>query len=632
MRKILLILFVLMTLQLSAQQYAASLIPEALKANANAIKRDEELRVIIKDKGHATVKHSYAITVMNEAGDKYASYQNSYDKFNSLSDITGTLYDANGKKIRSVKKKDIADISYEDGLSIASDARVKLYNFYYRLYPYTVEFSDEIEMNGLFFLPALHPADGFNMAVQQSKLVVVSPADYEFKTKLNNLKIEPVITTEQNKKIYTWQVNNVNATEFQRFQPNFPDVATSIYITPTDFELAGYSGDMRSWKSLGEFIVKLNAGRDALPEATKQKVHQLTDGVQDKTEKIKILYNYLQQNSRYILVTLGMGGWQPFDAAYVAEKKFGDCKALSNFMVSLLKEAGIPSNYALIRAGSDESNIWEDFPSPYFNHATVCVPNGKDSIWLECTSQTQSAGFMGSFTGGRKALLIKEDGGHLVDTRHYTADENLQKRTVTAELTAEGHLKADVFTRFSGLQQERLHSLIHFATEEQKKKYLNGAINLPTYEVVSSDYKERKGMIPEIDERLVINAQHYANISGKRIFITPNVFNRSPYKFSGDEQRVMPIELGPVYKDIDSVNIVIPEGYTLEAKPKDVELKSDFGKYSIRFNVNENKINVIRVDEMYHKTYPATSFSAFAEYMNKINKADNGQLVFVKKE
>jgi hypothetical protein len=82
-----------------------------------------------------------------------------------------------------------------------------------------------------------------------------------------------------------------------------------------------------------------------LPEETKNKVHELTDKLQDKNEKIKVLYDFLQKNTHYIIMQLGIGGWQPLEASYVSIKKYGDCKALSNFMIALLKEAGITAKY-----------------------------------------------------------------------------------------------------------------------------------------------------------------------------------------------------------------------------------------------------------------------------------------------
>ena len=82
----------------------------------------------------------------------------------------------------------------------------------------------------------------------------------------------------------------------------------------------------------------MQKGRDILPEETKLKVQELTKGMTDPVAIIGVLYNYLQQNTNYVGIQLGIGGWQTYDETYVTTKKYGDCKALSNFMISLLKK------------------------------------------------------------------------------------------------------------------------------------------------------------------------------------------------------------------------------------------------------------------------------------------------------
>src|SRR5258708_26745179 len=111
-------------------------------------------------------------------------------------------------------------------------------------------------------------------------------------------------------------------------------------------------------------------------------------------------------------------------------------------MVALLKEAGIKGKYVEIRAGSDAVFMIEDFPSFQSNHVITCVPMEKDTIWLECTSQTESPNYMGSFTGGRKGILIDEDGGHVVKTPSYSSRDNTRRRFVNAGIHAEGNLAA----------------------------------------------------------------------------------------------------------------------------------------------------------------------------------------------
>ena len=632
MKKLLIGILFLSSTYSFGQKYNVATIPDSLKKNADAVKRFEELSVTIKSKSKGVVVHKYAITILNEEGAKFALYQNDYDKLQSLENISGHLYDAAGKEIKSVKKKDIGDYSAFDNVSLISDNRIKRHNFYYNVYPYTVEYEDEQELNGIFFLPRWDPVEDTRLSVEQSAFLVETPADFELRMKQFAFDAKPEISIKGTKKNYAWKTNNLIALVQEPYQPGWEALSPSVIIAPSQFEIEDYPGDMSSWLNLGKFINTLNSNRQQLPENIKLDVHKLTDGLTSSTEKIKVLYDYLQKNTRYISIQLGIGGWQPFDANYVATKKYGDCKALSNYMVSLLKEASIPAKYVLITAGENRAGLREDFPAPYFNHAIVCVPQPKDSIWLECTSQTVSAGYMGSFTGNRKALLIDEDGGHVVKTPAYKTNDNLQIRNVTAVINEEGTLSAKVVTRFTGLQQDDVHGLMHEATQEQKKRYLNNTLSLPTYSVENFEYSEIKGMLPEMVEKLSITSPNYANITGRRLFIAPNFFNKSSNKLIEDNNRKYDLEFNSSYRDEDSIQIAIPANYIVEAMPKEVSIKNNYGAYNIKFNVKDNFINVVRKNERAEGYFSKNEYNNILKFFNDIYAADRGRIVLIKKE
>jgi transglutaminase-like putative cysteine protease len=111
---------------------------------------------------------------------------------------------------------------------------------------------------------------------------------------------------------------------------------------------------MATWDDFGKWVAVLNHGRDELPAKTKQEITALTSGMKTVEEKTKVLYEFLQNKTRYVGIQLGIGGYQPFEASVVDETGYGDCKALSNYMVSMLKAVGIKANYCLINAGSNE--------------------------------------------------------------------------------------------------------------------------------------------------------------------------------------------------------------------------------------------------------------------------------------
>src|SRR5262249_18052472 len=160
-----------------------------------------------------------------------------------------------------------------------------------------------------------------------------------------------------------WEVKGIAAVEDESSSPDWTELTPVVCLGPVQFEIQDYKGIMNTWQDFGKFVYALKNARDQLPDNIKQEVHRLTDGVTDTREKIAKLYKFMQDNTHYISIQLGIGGWQPFDATYVSTKKYGDCKALSNYMYSLLKEAGISSNYTLVKAGESEHFFVSDFPS-----------------------------------------------------------------------------------------------------------------------------------------------------------------------------------------------------------------------------------------------------------------------------
>lgn len=555
----------------AAQNYAVSNIPEALKKKANAITRDESMRIIIKDANRAILQMKTAVTVLNEDGAKDGTFSEFYDNLVSLNSIEGTLYDAQGNKIKTIKKKDIQDLAADGEESLITDNRYKIHNFYWSQYPYTVEYTYEKELQSLFLLPDWDPAS-YNLAIQHSQLTLESPSNYTVRLKGINLpNTLPTMQDNGKTKVLNYSLDNMKAEDREPLSStgllnNFP----KIIIAPSNLTMGKYSGNMNDWKQFGLFTYALYKDKNRLPDNVKQDVHRLSDNLKTAREKTEALYKYLQSNTRYISVQLGIGGWEPFDAAYVATKKYGDCKALSNYMCSLLAEAGVNAYPVLISAGDNKTNYFiEDFANNYFNHVIACVPQPKDTIWLECTSQTSPFGYLSAFTANRKALMISPDGGYVVNTPNYSSSKNLQKREVSATIDMEGNLKARMITFYQGEQQDYISELLHNASKDLLKKYLNRSLNLETYEVSASSYKENPSPMPSVEEQLDVTALNFASIVGKRIMFTPNAFNKSTAKLDTTEERHSDIVFTYPFTDYDSTVFTV-SGKLRSRKPTQI--------------------------------------------------------------
>jgi hypothetical protein len=284
----------------------------------------------------------------------------------------------------------------------------------------------------------------------------------------------------------------------------------------------------------------------------------------------------------------------------------------------------------LVKAGSGQ-NIIEDFPSQQFNHVILCVPLQKDTMWLECTSQILPAGYMSDFTANRKALLIADKGGILVSTPRYTIRDNKQVRNISGTIDADGTLNMKVSTDYGGTQQDNLSDMINVLSKDKVQKVLQEELELSTYNVNNFKYTENRNILPELNEELDITVNGYATVSGKRLFIKPNILNRATRKLDVDEQRTVDFLFNQEWSDEDNYEIEIPEGYQLEAMPQDVSLKTKFGTYSCSIKLNGNKILYHRTREQFSGRFPTKDQLELAKFFEGIYNSDRSKIVLVKK-
>jgi len=161
---------------------------------------------------------------------------------------------------------------------------------------------------------------------------------------------------------------------------------------------------------------------------------------------------------------------------------------------------------------------------------------------------------------------------------------------------------------------------------------LNEGLDLSTYEINEFKYSQKKDVLPQVDEMLDITATGYVTVSGKRIFINPNILNRTNVRLTDTANRKFDYQFDYAYKDADTAEIEMPGGYVIESLPQDVAITTKFGTYKSSVKLVSNKLIYVREREHFSGRYPAKDGSALAAFFNAIYKADRSKVVLVKKE
>ncbi|WP_134090811.1 hypothetical protein [Olivibacter sp. XZL3] len=357
-------------------------------------------------------------------------------------------------------------------------------------------------------------------------------------------------------------------------------------------------------------------------------VNVLTADLSSDKKKVRVLYKHLQQKVRYVSVQIGIGGFQPMAADQVEQLGYGDCKALVNYMQSLLSVAGISSYYCVVNAGDIKRDMDASFASMnQGNHVILAVPLEQDIVWLECTSQQVPFGFLGSFTADRIVFACTEEGGKLLRTPGFAAEENLQKREGRFVLDKEGDVKGPLSTSFYGNQFDNRFAVLGLPSIEQEKQ-LKEIYHVDNIAFKNITYVQKEAHDLQLNERFNIEVRRYAPKSGKRIYLIPNLFNRRA-AVPTTQERTMPLFLNSGYKDVDSLVFTFPKDYRVDLKPSNIELDTEFGSFTMRLYVEGNDLFFYRALILHEGQFAPEKYLAFAQFINAVYQADLGKVVFL---
>lgn len=608
-------------------EYSVAAMPAGLAQDAEVVARLDALTFTVENPGKATQVVRQVYTILAPGSRDYGKIYIGYDKFHELTSLRGWLIDAEGRKIRDLKKSDIKDESAISGYSLYEDSRARSAELYYDIYPYTVMFEYEMVFRGLLFWPSWYPYL-YRAPVERSRFEIDAPADMPIRYHLRGVPQEPQIQQAGNRSILRWHAQNLPKWEPE---PSAPNWSPRILTAPTAFEIAGYAGDMSSWANFGKWYYQLYRERMMLPPAAYAEVQRLSNDAATPRDKVRGLYEYLQAKTRYVSVQLGIGGWQPFEPAYVFERGYGDCKALSNFMVAMLRAAQVEAHPVLILSGEEQPDVPPDFPNGRFNHVIVCVPFERDTLWLECTSQTSPFGHLGAGNEDRNVLLVTPEGGKLVRTPRSKPGDNQRIRRATVRLGENGDASAEIRTRYTGNAQDYVRYALARQSPRDRENWLREEIEGPTFQLTHVDFSEVEGKQHEINLPLAVTLPRLASRSGARLFLRPNLMSRRKYVPPPVAERTQPVYFAYAYLNADSISYVLPPGFVLEAVPDAVKLETTFGSYQASTTLQNGKLEYLRRLEIRRRLLPPEEYEAYRQFLGDIVKADQAQIVLVKK-
>lgn len=613
---------------LFAQSFSINEIPKEFTENAYAVVRNDHTTIDVHGVGKIIHSKEYVVTVFDKSGDKFAIAHEFYNPNIKISQLEAVYYDRNGKEIKKFKSKDFQDQSFISDGQMYTDNRVKFLSYTPAQYPYTLHFKSVVNHSdtriGRWF-----PIREYNLSVEKSSFTINNHTNLNLLSKELNLSEYGISSQSPTQSVIHYELKNQKAFEKEELTPQSAAIFPNVEFSPVDFVIDGVKGNFSDWNGMGKWYQSLLVNANDFTPSQKSFFQNLVKDAKNDKEKVSILYKYLQNKTRYIGVQLGIGGLKPFPASYVETKSYGDCKALTNYMQSMLDAVGIKSYYTVVYGGS-RIDFHTDFASiAQGNHVILYVPLQEEDLWLETTNQKSAFNFLGSFTDNRNALLVTPEGGKIIRTRHYPAEKNLLKIKGSAEITPDGKFAGDLEMNYTGLQYDWIYQ-INYENSKEQKRILQGVFeNLPNLIIKNYNF-ENDWNDALFTIRTNLESVQYAKTFGSNITFPVLPVGHSSTNLKKDNSRKFPFEIRYGYIDEIEFDIQLPTNYRTQDLPEPILFMSEFGTYQLTLTLNENILHVKRKLHINEGQFSKEKFNDYVEFRRKISSFDNTKILLEK--
>lgn len=563
--------------------------------------------------GTLITDYSYEIQINNRSGEKYGRIAIPFSGMIRLSNISAIIKDEHGNVIRKLKRNEITQRSYISDFSFYEDDFIKEFTLKHNTYPYIIEYSYTYKENEFIHIASWNPVYNTEIPTRKATLSLIYPTDYEIKYTSCFVEDPVIESLELNTKI-TWETNFTETFEEEDYAPYYRKLIPGIEIVPLNFKY-GKKGSFDSWKTYGYWQYSLMEDMNILPQGEINNIKQIINGADTDYKKVRRIYHYLQDHTRYINVSIKTGGLKPYPASYVAENKYGDCKALSNYFKVLLEVAGINSYYTKVWAGEPLYNIDTTFPSAQFNHIIISVPLEKDTLWLDCTSDGPF-NYMGTFTQGRKSFIIKKDSSVLQNTPALNFSDVKEERTVNIDINLALEAKLTFKNTYRGDMFEWLRYISKNYPENEKNKKIRKYYVRNGQEVINYDIIHEHRDSTRILFNMETSSGNLCKKYGNDILVKNIPFDVPD--FEKPLNRKLPVQLDyPVFKT-DTIIYNLPDGTSINSTLSSKVLSSKYGNYQLKYQQENNTVIVIKELKISKGNYPLSEYKDFYAFIEGV--------------
>ena len=267
---------------------------------------------------------------------------------------------------------------------------------------------------------------------RRSELVVIAPPDVPLHVAERHaaaLEREDLLDSEGNH-VMRWVARDLKRPPMETAMPGRDELAPLVDVTT-----------FRDWDAFARWWWSFIEKEFVTTDAMRAKVAELTAGLDTERERIEAIARFVGQEIRYNAWAFGTHGYEPYSAATIFERRFGDCKDKSILLRQMLAEIDVEAIPVLLRAE------WRRSEEPldaamigHFNHCIAWLPatDEREGFYLDATADLNPIDYLRADDQGANVLRVSPGGGAIESIPYAPPEHNALVRRWAVDLSAAG--------------------------------------------------------------------------------------------------------------------------------------------------------------------------------------------------
>jgi tetratricopeptide (TPR) repeat protein len=385
----------------------------------------------------------------------------------------------------------------------------------------------------------------------------------------------------------------------------------------------------RSWDDVAKWYWGLSRDQLVPDDEVRALVDRVTKGLGTERDKVRAVYDYVVQKTRYVALEFGIFGFKPRRASQTFARGWGDCKDKAALIVTMLRVAGIPAHMVMVR-----SALRGDFPTDPaslapFDHAIAYVPSL--DLFLDGTAEYSGSGELPALDRGSLALVVTESGGKIVHLPDPPAQDSQRVHKLDATLAPNGSAALELRFEATGAFASEWRQRYHGESTRRERIGRDVAAELPGFELAQGPGALETADLDDIELPVRVRARGrapgFARKEGNDLSVPVTPKDRFVPRLASLSQRRLDVRLKFQSVLDETWTVRIPAGLVVKSLPAPKSAQTPFGTLDLTVDHKEGVVGVRSRVTFSRIRVPSRDYPAFQAFCEQIDRALGQRLV-----